>query len=202
MKKETKGLGRLIFMEWAIPIFDYFSSLRKNEVIFEIVVPLVVAGVSTWVYMALEKATIALDALADILPSAISILIGFTVMFITLLLTSDTPAITRIKEEPTENVVRSKNINLYQKLHIQLTESLFAEVLLLLTVFCYLFAKGIGICAILIVVILGIEVYLTLHILLSIIRSTTHLYCVFYKTKKYENIPNGYMPLGIFTARL
>ena len=184
MKKETKGLGRLVFMEWAIPVFDYCSSLRKNEVVFEIIIPLVVAVVSTWIYMALEKATTALDALADILPSAISILIGFTVMFITLLLTSDTPAITKIKEESTENTVRSRKINLYQKLHIQLTESLFAEVVLLLTVFCYLFIKGIGMPAILVIAILVTEVYLTLHILLSIIRSTTHLYCVFYKPKK------------------
>lgn len=184
MKKETKGLGRFIFMEWAIPVLDYYGSLRKNEVVFEIVVPFIIAGAATWVYIALEKVKVALDALANILPSAISILIGFTIMFITLLLTSDTPAITRIKEEPTESKVRAQNISLYQKLHIQLTESLFAEVLLLLVVFCYLFAKGIGTTAVLEVAILTVEVYLTLHILLSIIRSTTHLYCVFYTPRK------------------
>ena len=183
MKRETKGLGQLIFMEWLIPIFDYFQSLRKNEVVFEIVSPAVVAVISTWVYFAINKETIALDALAEILPSAISILIGFTVMFITLLLTSDTPAIEKLKGEPTDSKIRGEEINLYQKLHIQLTESLFAEVLLLLVVFAYLFVKGIGASTVLKAAALGIEVYLTMHILLSIVRSTTHLYCVFYKKK-------------------
>lgn len=87
------------------------------------------------------------------------------------------------KDALTISVVRGEKINLYQKLHIQLTESLFAEVLLLLTVFGYLFAKGIALTTPVKVAALIIEVYLTLHILLSIVRSTTHLYCVFYKDK-------------------
>ncbi len=183
MKKETKGLGQLVFMEWIIPIFDYFHSLRRNEIMFEIVIPAAVSVVSSLVYFAINKETVALDALSEILPSAISILIGFTVMFITLLLTSDTPSINRLKDEPTDSIVREKRINLYQKLHIQLTESLFAEVLLLLVVFGYLFAKGIGATETIRAIALTVEVYLTMHILLSIVRSTTHLYCVFYKEK-------------------
>lgn len=183
MKRETKGLGRLMFMEWIIPVFDYFRSLRKNEVMFEIVIPAIVSVVSSFVYFSINKETVALDALSEILPSAISILIGFTVMFITLLLTSDTPAIKRLKDEITDSEVRSEKINLYQKLHIQLTESLFAEVLLLLIVFGYLFAKGIGATMTIKAIALSVQVYLTMHVLLSIVRSTTHLYCVFYKEK-------------------
>ena len=123
MKKETKGLGRIVFMEWMIPVLDYYFSVRKNEAVFEMLIPLIIAIVASCVYGVVGKITIALDALADLLPSAISILIGFTVMFITLLLTSDTPAINDLKEETTENKVHGKNITLYQKLHIQLTES-------------------------------------------------------------------------------
>ena len=180
MKKETKGLGKLIFMEWLIPVFDYYASVRKNEAVFEMLVPLVVAVISSCVYGVVGKITIALDALADLLPSAISILIGFTVMFITLLLTSATPAIEKLKSEGTENIVHEKHITLYQKLHIQLTESLFSEIILLLVTFGYLFYKGLGSLVFIEAVFLTIEVYLTLHILLGIIRSMTHLYCVFY----------------------
>ena len=180
MKRETKGLGKFIFMEWLIPVLDYYASVRKNEAVFEMLVPLIIAVISSCVYGAVGKLTIALDALANLLPSAISILIGFTVMFITLLLTSETPAITKLKTEETENKVRGKCITLYQKLHIQLTDSLFSEIVLLLVTFAYLFYKGIGSSVVFEIIILAVEVYLTLHILLGIIRSMTHLYCVYY----------------------
>lgn len=180
MKKETRGFGKLIFMEWLIPVLDYYSSIRKNEAIYELLLPLIVAMISSFIYMVIGKITIALDALADLLPSAISILIGFTVMFITLLLTSETPAITKLKTEKTANKVHGYYITLCQKLHIQLTESLFSEIMLLLITLGYLFYKGIGSSLVFEALMLLIEVYLTLHILLGIIRSMTHLYCVFY----------------------
>ena len=188
MKKETKGLGRIVFMEWMIPVLDYYFSVRKNEAVFEMLIPLIIALVSSCVYGAVGKITIALDALADLLPSAISILIGFTVMFITLLLTSETSAINDLKAETTENKVHGKYITLYQKLHIQLTESLFSEIILLLITFAYLFYKGIGSSIVFEAVFLVIEVYLTLHILLGIIRSMTHLYCVYYGNTKKNKV--------------
>lgn len=128
----------------------------------------------------LSQGSIALDALAELLPTAVSILIGFTVMLITLLLTTDSDQISKLKTEITENRVRGKKITLYQKLHIQLTESLFSEVFLLLTVFAYLFYSGITSVLLTEIAFLLVEVYLTAHILLGIIRSITHLYCVFY----------------------
>lgn len=187
MKRETKGLSKFVFMEWLIPVLDYYSSVRINEAIFEMMVPLIIAVCSCCIYGVIGKITIALDALAELLPSAISILIGFTVMLITLLLTSETPAINKLKMEKTENKVHREYITLYQKLHIQLTESLFSEIMLLLVTFGYLFYKGIGSVLTVEIVMLVVEVYLTLHILLGIICSMTHLYCVFYgnSTKTY-----------------
>lgn len=179
-KMETKGLGRFIYTEWLIPFLDYYKSIKKNEAAFEIINPIIVSSLATLVYWKLEKLSIALDGLADLLPSVISILIGFTVMFITLLLTSDTDAIARLRSESTANKVRGKVINLYQKLHIQLTRSLIAEIGLLLLIFGYLFLKGIGIPIFAESVLLTFEVYLALHILLILVRSMVNLYCVFY----------------------
>ena len=180
MKEKTWGLGQMLFMEWLFPVFDYYSSLRKSEWRFEILLPLLVAIGSSVVYVKISKVSTALDALAELLPSAVSILIGFTVMLITLLLTTSSEQIGKLKTEITENRVRGKKITLYQKLHIQLTESLFSEVFLLLAVFAYLFYSGITSALIIEIVFLIAEVYLTAHILLGIIRSITHLYCVFY----------------------
>ena len=180
MKEKTWGFGQIMFMEWLFPVFDYYSSLRKSERRFEIILPLLAAMVSSAVYVKISKVSIALDALAELLPTAVSILIGFTVMLITLLLTTDSEQIRKIKAEITENRVRGKKITLYQKLHIQLTESLFSEVFLLLAVFAYLFYSGITSVLLTEIAFLLVEVYLTAHILLGIIRSITHLYCVFY----------------------
>lgn len=63
---------------------------------------------------------------------------------------------------------------------IWVMESLFSEVFLLLAVFAYLFYSGITSILLAEIVFLVVEVYLTAHILLGIIRSITHLYCVFY----------------------
>ena len=36
MQKEKSGLGKYIYMEWLFPVKDYYFSIRKSEVMFEI----------------------------------------------------------------------------------------------------------------------------------------------------------------------
>lgn len=123
----------------------------------------------------------ALSALAELLPTAISILIGFTVMLITLLLTSSGESIDRLKKIANDKELHGKKITLYQGLHIQFSHSLFAEIFLLLIVFFYLFLHGLGWLGRKKVIFLGVEIYLTLNILLSILRGIANLYFSFYK---------------------
>ena len=68
--------------------------------------PFLVAIVSSLIYVKIGKVSIALAALAELLPTAVSILIGFTVMLITLLLTTDSEQIRKLKDEITDNRVR------------------------------------------------------------------------------------------------
>ena len=100
-QKSHRGLGKYVYMEWLIPIKDYYCSIRKNEVIFEIITP------------AKGKLMIAFDGLANVLPTAISILIGFTVMLITLLLTSSGDSVEHLKTIETEKFLYNKPITLY-----------------------------------------------------------------------------------------
>lgn len=97
MKKQETGLGKYIYMEWLFPVKDYYCSIRKNEVFFEIIFPLLCALGCTYSYFRLGKVHNALDGLSGLLPTAISILIGFTVMLITLLLTSNGENINKLK---------------------------------------------------------------------------------------------------------
>jgi predicted permease len=98
MKETQKGLGAYVYSEWLFLIRDYYFSIRKNEAIFEIVVPLVISGFCASIYARLAKLSVALDGLANLLPTAISILIGFTIMLLTLLLTSSGDGADRLKK--------------------------------------------------------------------------------------------------------
>ena len=99
----------------------------------------------------------ALEGLSNILPTVISLLIGFTVMFITILLTNDSKHIQRLREYETDKVFYNKAINLYQKLLIQFSYLLLLEVVLLLSVFAYLFLKGLVIPQLLAVLLLLLQ---------------------------------------------
>jgi hypothetical protein len=187
MKHKSKGgLGKYIYMEWLIPIKDYYFSIRKNELIFEIVVPFLASLLCTLIYFNNGKIFIALDGLAELLPTAISILIGFTVMLITLLLTSNGDHVKLLKTIETDKVLYNMPVTLYQGLHIQFVHSLFSEIFLLLFIFLYLFLKGVCLHLAVGVVILGIEIYLTLNILLAILRGISNLYFSFYNSQKQK----------------
>jgi hypothetical protein len=182
MKKSKLGLGKLIYMEWLFPVKDYFFSLRRNEAAFELLIPACAATFCTIVYYSKGKVISAFVGLADLLPTAISILIGFTVMLITLLLTSSGKNVEALKEKTLDKELYQKKINLFQGLHIQFSHSLFSEVILLLIVLAFLFWNGVGIPSVAANIFLWIEIYLTLNILLSILRGITSVYFSFYKT--------------------
>jgi hypothetical protein len=184
MKKRSFGLSNFIYTEWLRPIFDYYVAIKKNEAVFEILIPGVIAVVASFLYSRAGKIEAALRALSDLLPTAISILIGFTVMLITLLLTSSGENIDRIKEIKTDKRLHNKEITLYQGLHIQFSHSLFSEIMLLLVVFFYLFLFGLGWNADLGPIFLAVEIYLIMNILLSILRGISNLYFSFYNVQK------------------
>ena len=132
MKKETKGLGNLIYAEWLLPIQNYYASLRKNECIYEVIFPIIVSAIAVLLYKLNNKVNLALNELSGILPTAISILIGFTAMLITILLTSTGDNVEKLKNIKCNNKLNGKDINLFQKLHIQLSHTLFSEIILML----------------------------------------------------------------------
>lgn len=182
MKSRRIGLSSFIYTEWLRPIADYYLTIKINEAMFEIILPAIAAVVCTCLYYIYGDVNCALRALADLLPTAISILIGFTVMLITLLLTSSGENIENIKKNITDKKVHGKAITLYQGLYIQFSHLLFSEVLLLLVIFFYLFLNGLGWVKGKDIAFLGVEVYLTLNILLSILRGIANLYFSFYRS--------------------
>lgn len=170
----------ILNLEWLYIVYGYEASTDCAEKNWDTRIPFVVALICTVLYWRAGKVILALEGLSNILPTVISLLIGFTVMFITILLTNDSKHIQRLREYETDKVFYNKTINLYQKLLIQFSYLLLLEVVLLLSVFAYLFLKGLIILQLLAVLLLLLQVYLILHILLSILRGMTNLYFSFF----------------------
>lgn len=176
----TSGLSSVIYTEWLRLIIHYYSSIKKNEARFERGLPFLIAILCSIFYYHFDKVDPAMDALANLLPTAISVLIGFTVMLITLLLTGNGENIEKLKHTQTGVKISGKEITAYQRLHIQFVHSLVLEIVLLLSIFFYLFLRGLHWLAGSYVFILGMVVYLTLTILLSILRGVTNIYFSFF----------------------
>lgn len=182
MKDTSAGLSKYIYSEWLLPIIDYYRTLKKNEAMFEIILPLVVAVICTTLYKHFGDVSLALATLAELLLTAVSILIGFTGLLITLLVTSSGENIDRLKAITAEKKLHRGKMTLYQGLHIQFSHSLFSEIILVLIVFFYLFLNGLNWLGELETIFLGIEVYMTLNIFFSIIRGIANIYFSFYKS--------------------
>ncbi|MFI3168724.1 MAG: hypothetical protein R3Y06_02110 [Faecalibacterium sp.] len=171
-------------MEWIFPLIDYHLTLKKNERFYEVTLPCFVGVISVFIYCVNGLVALALDKLSTLLPTAISILIGFTAMLITILLTSSGDNVSKLKDTKTDVKLRGKIISLYQRLHIQLIHVLFNEIILLLCIFLYLFISGLDKYDVFNIGILYISVYLILNILLSILRGITNIYFSFYSQKE------------------
>lgn len=182
MKKKSLGLSKIIYTEWLQPILHYYLTIKKNEAMFEIVIPVFISVVCSGIYNSFGKVEKALSAMAFLLPTAISILIGFTIMLITLLLTSGGESVDKIKKIALDKKLNKRPITLFQGLHIQFSHSLSSEIILLLIVFFYMFLNGVGWIGKAGIGFLFIESYLILNILLSILRGIANLYFSFYNS--------------------
>ena len=118
MKKNQKSIGGILYFEWLILIIDYFKSIELKERVFDVFVPLGIGIIISTTCMFCGKVEFATKGLADVLISLISILIGFSVMLVTLLLTSSGNGVDELKKRKSDIKIHNKEISLFQKLHL------------------------------------------------------------------------------------
>ena len=171
------------YKEWSIIPLSYYQIIKRGEAIFEIWIPVVISLLCTLVYILNEKTIKALAELASVIPTVSSILIGFTVMLITILLTSSSNSIDELKKKSIEKKLNNSPVSLYQALHIEFCFILLKEVALLILVLFYSFLSGITVPNWISYVFLFTETELILSILLAIIRAITNLYFSFWNNK-------------------
>lgn len=187
--KQPKKKEPFLYLEWVYLTFGYASAVRKNEIVFEVLFPIAVSAGCSYVYYGLDLVRPALKGLANLLPSILSILIGFTIMLITLLITGDNGNIDSLKDFKTnKKFLGSRNLSLFQILHIQFSFSLFIEITLLLIVLFSMFYMGVWSSKTFETILLFLECALTLNTLFSILHGVTNIFFSFFKTEP-KNVP-------------
>lgn len=173
MKRKANGIGDVVYTEWCWPLYYYVESLRINEWVSEVIIPLLAAILTTSAYHWIDKTKIALDVLSEMLPSVVSLLLGFTVLFATLISDMDTESVRILKQIKRE--VGDRKLSEFQINNFHITESFYCEIALLLVIFLYLFLKGFNTPDWVEFVLLVLYVFFILHVLFGIVRFITKL---------------------------
>ena len=176
-------LGRLVYGEWLIPIVHYYKVIKKNEMIFEVAIPVIIAIFSTLLYTLNNNIIIAINKLEEMLPNVLAILIGFTISCIAMLTSADLNQIPALKFETDRRVKQNEKITLHRLMLINFTYSLIIQVFFLIGIFVAAYLVSMIKSNILYHIILVIEVFATILVLLILIRMITNLYCIYIKPK-------------------
>lgn len=177
-KHNKKGLG----FEWIIVYLHYYFSLKIRLALSEIIIPVIMSLICSFIYGISGKAEKGLDVLSGLLPSIIAILIGFSVMILTILTTNDN---NKLNNNMTEIKVQDKVISYHQLILIRSTHVLFNEIILLLVVFVYLYFHGLDwLNTIWNCIFLAIDAYFIINILVSIFNSVVTIYCAYFDKKE------------------
>lgn len=181
--KRPRKKESCLYLEWVYLISGYTSTIRKNEFVFEVLFPVAASVGCSCVYCSLDLVRPALKGLANLLPSVLSILIGFTIMLITFLITGDNKNVDSLKDARTDKkFLGNRNLSLFQILHIQFSFSLFIEITLLLIVLFSMFYIGGWSSKTFETILLFLECALTLNILFSILHGVTNIFFSFFKS--------------------
>lgn len=181
----------LLYTEFIYPIKHYFSTIKRNELVFDILLPLIVAIISGYAILK-NQCTITPTNASELFKTIImllSIFIGFTIASITILMTTRDD---RLKK----NIKRIKNtqINVYQLMNISFIFVLISEIttlifnlvcVLLLSYKITLFYKYLNMATF-------INIFLLSHIFLLNIRNITNFYFIMFVLNKDElqnNVP-------------
>ncbi|WP_370842567.1 hypothetical protein [Megasphaera sp.] len=174
-----------IYHDWFFLIEYYWSTVKKSECRYEIILPLLISLAVTMVYSNVGAALSGLLKLRDLLPATLAILIGFTIACIAMLAASESSNIKELKL----NFTKGRNINgvvvsLYQWILTLFCYELLIQTILLLFTFFVAFIIRVVNCYIVMSVLLFVEVALLLHISFLLVRCVTYIYFTFFPNKK------------------
>jgi hypothetical protein len=173
-----------LYLEFLLPIKHYFSTLNKNETVFDLIIPIIfgIIGVAIGLHL-----NIFIDKNNSIeffktLITLLSILIGFSITSLTII-ASTSKLTDTLMSVSTERKIGYNKINLYQLMNITFIFALFSEIFTLILNLCavLLVSSNIILDIKYVNIIILIDIILITHIFLINIRNITNFYFVFHK---------------------
>ncbi|KNZ40604.1 hypothetical protein [Acetobacterium bakii] len=178
LKNKKTNIGKFLYFDWLIPIVDYFRIVKFNEVIFDIVVPAIIAIIVTLIYYPTALIQNAIISLNEILPNVLAILIGFSISAIAIIISSDKK---KYEKSVKEKFIGSDPLTIYRYLLIIMIFTLLQEIIALLLVFFVCFFRAVWGNIITDCIFLGLYIFLILNIFAVLTRSIVYLYASNYR---------------------
>lgn len=170
----------LCYSDFTHTIHDYYSLLKKREIVYEFVIPLVVAVI--YFYMSdrlLPNNNIELtsyfNSFTSLLVNVFAVLVGFTIAAVTIFTTIDHTNNTILNKINKERIISGKPVTNFRFVYVNFIYSAFSSIaMLIFTLSCYLLNHIICEKLLLAVLIFG-----SLHVLFLSLRNITTLYFSF-----------------------
>ena len=137
--------NKFLNSEILLPFFYYFKIEEKKEkkikLIIYILLSIVICIGMQFYYKIFDQEEIKNFVLEYINSEIeiIALLLSFSIAYLTILITSDSKNIRELKEYNTNKIIDKKNISLYQILLIQLTYTIYNEIVLLILLLIHKF---------------------------------------------------------------
>lgn len=164
-------------IEFLLLIWDYFRSLQKRNIIFELVIPFV-ASLIIFISIRVNNSEKCLSDYRSNIISLVGVLIGFSITAITLLITSNNANIENLKKiKPKDKNGREIEFSLYHLLLTNFSYLIVIEILLIsLDLFFPAFNSMLNLSFTTRIVLFSLNSFLLLHILLLNLRTISDLY--------------------------
>ncbi|EQB91295.1 hypothetical protein [Elizabethkingia anophelis] len=171
-----------MYLEFLILTFDYFKTLSRRTIIYEWLVPLIIAFACSFLGC-IDDFKI-FSTFKDSSINVLGVLLGFSIAVITIITTGGSKNIEEIKKSPTGIKIGEKEIFLYDLVLINFTYSVVLEILLIFSCLImplvnrlFLFGSTFKLA------LYSIMIFIVLHILLLTLRNITDFYLIISKKK-------------------
>lgn len=170
------------FTDFIFTVFDYFSIIKKREIVFEWIIPLLVALIVYFWGKNNINSEFKKDILTTFIPmltNIFAILVGFTITAIAIFTTSTDK--NEILDRESDREILGKKINYFRFVYANLIFSSIAGLsMLIITISSFFLLPT---CLIKKELILAILIFGTLLNILLAIRNTTNLYFIFFRRR-------------------
>jgi hypothetical protein len=173
-----------MYLEFLLLIADYFRTVSKRIFFFEWLFPFCI-GIGSFVLLYFGSSTSATSVFKDNAINMLGILVGFSIMVITILTTGQGQNLDEIKNKKTDIKINKEQITLFRLLLINFTYSVIIEICLIIVCLIYpLLIANTELNANLKYIGFSILVFLILHIMLLNMRNLTDFYLILIKPPK------------------